>query len=197
MKETLANTDTLLELIKSGKPGRDKALYRLYKDDILRGKVKATVTKYGARKDDHDMLFNTALMQFVKTVIKNKSLEIKGTIHSYICGIAKYCWLNEVKKNHNRETADIDDQYDLATDHTPESLLIDSSKKEHINLILEKLGKNCKEVLLYWANGYSMKEIADMMDYKSDMMAKKKKYKCFKELLDFLEARPDLKNVLK
>ena len=50
---------------------------------------------------------------------------------------------------------------------------------------------------MHWANGYSMKEIAVLMDYKSDMMAKKKKYKCFKELLNYIEKHPEIKNVLR
>ena len=58
-------------------------------------------------------------------------------------------------------------------------------------------GKNCKEVLMLWAYGYKMKEIANIMNYKSDNMAKKKKYKCFKELLEFLEQNPEAKSALR
>ena len=105
--------------------------------------------------------------------------------------------MNKSKKEIRLRTEDIDDQYDISSDTTPESLLFDQTKIEQLNDLLGKLGKNCKEVLMYWANGYSMKEIAEMMGYKSDNMAKKKKYKCFKELLDYLEQHPEIKNTLR
>jgi len=91
----------------------------------------------------------------------------------------------------------IDDQYDLADDYTPETLLIDHSKKEIITTLLERLGRNCKEVLLHWANGYKMAEIADIMKYKSEGMVRKKKYQCFKELLSIIETNPQIKTILK
>lgn len=112
-------------------------------------------------------------------------------------GIARYIMLNDLKKTNRLRTEDIEDQKNIKTDHTPESLIIDQTKVEQLDQLLQKLGKNCKEVLLHWANGYSMKEIAVMMEYKSDMMAKKKKYKCFKEMLNYLEEHPEIKNVLR
>lgn len=183
--------------IRSGKAGRDEVIGILYYDEVLRNKIRMVINKYGGKTSDFEEVFNTALMQFVKTVIKNKDMVISNTLHSYICGIAKFVWMNKSKKENKIRTEDIDDQYDISSDTTPESLLLDQSKIENLNELLEKLGKNCKEVLMYWANGYSMKEIADLMGYKSDNMAKKKKYKCFKELLDFLEKNPEVKKALR
>jgi len=187
----------LISKIRSGKTGRDEVLISLYHDQILRNKIESVVLKYGGQHADKDSVFNTTLMQFVKTVIRKDDFSIQSTLHSYMTGIAKFTLLNEQKKNNKLRTEDIDDQYDIKTDHTPESLIINQSKVDQLNGLLQKLGENCKEVLMHWANGYSMKEIATMMNYKSDGMAKKKKYKCFKELLDYLEKHPEIKNVLR
>ena len=187
----------IVSKIRSGKAGRDEVLVSLYHDKVLRNKVEYVAAKYGGQKIDLDLIFNSTLMQFVKTVIKKKDFSIQSSLYSYMSGITKYILLNERKKNNQLRTEDIDDQYDIKADHTPESLIIDQSKVDQLNELLQKLGKNCKEVLMHWANGYSMKEIAVLMNYKSDMMAKKKKYKCFKELLDYLEKHPEIKNVLR
>jgi RNA polymerase sigma factor (sigma-70 family) len=187
----------IVSKIRSGKTGRDEVLVSLYHDKVLRNKIEHVAAKYGGQKMDLDLIFNSTLMQFVKTVINNKDFSIQSTLYSYISGITRFLMLNELKKSNKTRTEAIDDQIDIKADHTPESLIIDQSKVDQLHGLLQKLGKNCKEVLMHWANGYSMKEIAKMMDYKSDMMAKKKKYKCFKELLNYLEEHPEIKNVLR
>ena len=191
------DTSKILSKVRSGKAGRDEIITMLYNDQVLRSKIESIVMKYGGKKSDVHTIFNNVLIQFVKTVVKNRDLNIQSSLHAYLCGIAKFNWLNEYKKEEKHKTEDIDDQYDLSSDVTPESLLIKQGRLDLLKEVLLGLGRNCKEVLMYWANGYSMQEIADMMDYKSDMMARKKKYKCFKELLSYLEANPQIKTVLR
>lgn len=187
----------LLNLIRSGKEGRDAVIRKLYYDDSLINRIHGVIRKYGGKKEDFEEIFNTTLMQFVKSVVRNKDLEFSTDISSYLCGIAKYVWLGELKKRNKHHTFNIEDQFDLADDYTPETLLIDHSKKEIIHNLLHRLGHNCKEVLMYWANGYKMSEIAKLMNYKSEGMVRKKKHNCFKELLLTVENNPDVKKILK
>ncbi len=187
----------MLDRIRSGKEGRDAVISELYYDQSLINRIHGVLHKYGGKKEDFQDVFNTSLMQFIKSTVRNKELKFTSDIHSYICGIAKYVWLGELKKRGKYLTDNIDDQYDLADDFTPESLLINHSKKEIIANLLKRLGRNCKEVLMYWANGYKMSEIAELMNYKSEGMVRKKKHNCFKELLLMLEQNPDLKMILK
>ena len=153
--------------------------------------------KKGANSDDVETIFNTSLMQFMKTVVNNKEFEISTSIDSYIIGIARYVWYNELRQQIKNRSEEIEDQYDLSTDVTPESLVIDHSQKDIIAELLSYLGKNCREVLMYWANGYKMVEIAELVGYKSPNMARKKKYKCLKELLTFLDKNPHIKSILR
>ena len=70
-------------------------------------------------------------------------------------------------------------------------------KRNLISELLEKLGQNCKEVLMFWSQSYSMVEIAEKMEYKSPGMAKKKKQICMKELYVYLENHPEIVDTLK
>ena len=197
MLEINKDTEVITAKIRSGKVSRDEVIRKLYHDEVLRNKIRSVIKKYGGRESHFDYVFSRVLMQFIKTVVKNKEMIITTSLHAYLCGIAKYVWMNLSKKANKIHVEDVDDQYDIKSDTTPESLLLDHARIEGLNLLLEKLGKNCKEVLLLWANEYSMKEIAKVMNYKSDNMAKKKKYKCFKEVLDYLEKHPEIKKVLR
>ena len=62
---------------------------------------------------------------------------------------------------------------------------------------MNHLKSNCKQVLMYWAGGYNMSEIAQLVGYKSEGMARKKKCECYKELIVWLEAHPEYLNELK
>lgn len=197
LKKNDIDIELIISKIRSGKTGRDEVLVSLYYNQTLRTKVEHVAAKHGGQRVDFDMIFNSTLMQFVKTVINNRDFSIQSSLNNYMSGIARHIMLNDLKKTNRLRAEDIEDQKNIKTDHTPESLIIDQSKIDQLDQLLQKLGKNCKEVLMHWANGYSMKEIAELMDYKSDMMAKKKKYKCFKELLDYLEEHPEIKNVLR
>ncbi|MEM9546838.1 MAG: sigma-70 family RNA polymerase sigma factor [Bacteroidota bacterium] len=197
MLEINKDTDVIIAKIRSGKKGRDEVIERLYYDEVLRNKIRGVIRKYGAKESDFEDVLTTTLMQFVKTVVKNKEMQITSSLHAYLCGISKYVWMNHSKKANKIQVENIDDQYDIKSDTTPESLLLDHSRIDILNELLGRLGKNCREVLLLWANDYSMKEIAKAMNYKSDNMAKKKKYQCFKEVLDYLEKHPELKNILR
>lgn len=186
-----------IETIRSGKDGRDKVIGDLYGNAQIRSVVKSVVYKSGGKENHFDMVLNTTLMQFIKTVIKNEHIVITTSIKSYIGGIARFVILQELRLEKKTQTVEFDTQYDIKDSTNPESLIIDQSKKDLIKEILSQTGKNCKEVLMHWANGYKMKEIARMMSYKSEGMAKKKKHQCFKQLLEYLNDNPHIKSILR
>ena len=85
----------------------------------------------------------------------------------------------------------------MASGVTPEDLVIDFSQKKLIENLLSYLGRNCKEVLMYWANGYKMKEIAKLVGYKSEGMAKKKKHLCMDKLQKHIANNPSIIAILR
>ena len=184
--------------IRSGKAGRDRVLVRLYKDEKLRLGMRSVILKMGGTHENFNEIFSTTLMQFVKTVIQRPDLIIKNELNTYIIAIAKYVWLaNRRKEDKSYEGDDHRREEDDRWENCPESLVIKKEKILLLEGLMEKLGKNCKEVLIHWANGYRMKEIAEIMGYKSADMAKKKKYQCFKALLTYIENNPHVKSALR
>ena len=182
--------------IRSGKEGRDRVLIQLYKDEKLRIGVVNVVRKLGGTSEDFEDVFSTTLMQFVKTVINRPELTIKHQLNTYIISIAKYICMAQRKKNKNLNL-NYDMNNELDFEEGPESLVIIKEKIYLLHEVISSLGDKCKEVLMYWANGYRMKEIAKLMGYKSENMARKKKYKCFKALLIMMEKNPKIKSALR
>jgi len=187
----------IIQIIRSGEKGRNEIIRQLYKDDKLRGGIRSVTYKMGAKEDDFNDIFNTTLMQFIKTAINKKELVISSHLHTYIIGVAKNTWINIAREKGKFYTNDLEDFNDPVEYITPEKILIDEGNRTLLHEVLDKLGVNCKEVLILWASHYKMAEIAEIMTYKSADMAKKKKYQCYKKLLQIIEDNPGLRDILR
>ncbi|GLR16578.1 RNA polymerase sigma factor [Portibacter lacus] len=188
----------LLEQIRSGKDGRDKVVASLYHDQKLRNVISGYIKNRGGDETDVKSVFNLSLVQFVKTVVKNPNLEIKTSIYQFVFGIARHRWIDELESRSNKKTSELKEYHkEIKDDQKADDLIINFENKALLNDLLEKLRRNCKQVLMYWANGYSMEEIAKMLNYNSFKMAKKKKYECFKQLLKYLDQNPQIKMALR
>jgi RNA polymerase sigma-70 factor (ECF subfamily) len=53
---------------------------------------------------------------------------------------------------------------------------------------LSQIGNSCKELLLYWADGYSDKEIVNMMNYKTSDVVKTTRLRCLEKLRQLYQA---------
>lgn len=188
-------TEILLD-IRSGKAGRDRVLIQLYQDKKLRAGIASVIRNVGGSKENFDDIFTTTLIQFVKTVIKRPDMVIRNELNTYLISIAKYTCLANRKKQ-SKMTVSSELSKVMEWEDSPESLVVKKEKIHLLHELISSLGDKCKEVLMYWANGYKMKEIAKLMDYKSENMAKKKKYKCFKSLLLIMEENPQIKSALR
>lgn len=197
-KNTNFSTDQVLTKIRSGKEGRDLVLTHLYNDTKLSSGIKSVIYKMGGSEENFKDVFASTLMQFVKTVLQKPDLVIKHELNTYITSIARYLWLANKRKDskYSFQELPIEDS-DENWEDGPETLVLKKEKFFLLQELMDELGTNCKEVLMYWANGYKMKEIAELMNYKSADMAKKKKYQCFKALLSYLEENPNIKSALR
>ncbi|HKK88634.1 MAG TPA: hypothetical protein VJ917_07270, partial [Saprospiraceae bacterium] len=68
--------------------------------------------------------------------------------------------------------------------------------KEILQQLLSQLGDMCKQLLIYWAEGYKMKEIATKMHIVSDTAVRKRKHSCLKKLLAIVNQDEEIKTVL-
>ena len=181
--------------IRSGKKSRDKIISQFYHDTSLKNAIFKFVLQSGGTKEDANSIFNVSLVKFIKTVMKNEYLEIKGSLNGYILGIAKFSWYDEFSKKNKNKVVDWEHE-NVELSPSPENLIINLEKKELLHDLLDRMHKNCKEVLLHWANGFTMKKIASILNYKSFKMAKKKKHQCLKQLIEYVSNNPEIKEAL-
>lgn len=181
-------------LVRSGKDGRDKVIKMLYQNEQMRAKAIKYVTTNSGTKEDGLSVYCDSILTLVKQMATRRNWSITSSLDSYLAGIVRYTWLNDLRK---RKKASGIDEATAVEDNSALVTLITTDRHEYLHKTLDYLGDRCKEVLLLWANGYSMQEIADQCCYKSTDMAKKKKYQCLKGLIAFIERSPQVKERLR
>ncbi|HRG32133.1 MAG: sigma-70 family RNA polymerase sigma factor [Saprospiraceae bacterium] len=187
-----------VKAIRENESNRAQVIETLYKDVILRKSICTYVKNQSGTQEEAELVFDDVIVQFVKTGFSDHSSQLKGELNPYLMGIAKNLWYAELKKKSKIKNLDLTLHlnHELSEDQ-PEVLFLNQERYKVLKDLLDQLRSKCKNVLMYWANGYNMIEIAEKLNYQSEGMARKKKSQCFKELMDYLQSNPMIKNQLR
>lgn len=185
--------EDLLNYIRASAPKREAAVHYLLQDSKIESRILKFVLQNSGDKDDAKMIFHDAIIAFMKHIIKNPEFQLKQSHESYILGIAHNLWISKLRKRKLKLSSETPEELKLVDkENIAIDLLLKGELKDTLSTILSKMRQRCKEVLLYWADGYKMKEIAEMLGYKSEGMVRKKKSECLKELYTFLSNNQEL-----
>lgn len=178
--------DHLIFAIQSGGPQADKAimaLYSKYGNDV-RSAIHQVMSTFGyPHVDPGDILHDSFLIMLHK--IQQERVPV-SSVFAFWIGIARYQWMNHLKKmKFTNYVSDPPADYGQ-TDLTPESMVIFDERYKLLDKCLCKCGSRCKEILMMWLSDYSMGEIAERLHLSGPAMARKIKHECFKKLKKFV-----------
>ncbi len=181
-------------MMQSNSQQRDKALRHIYTAN--RERICSFIMSNSGSADEAKDIFQETVIAFYENV-RDQKFKGESAISTYLYSIARFKWLNQLKKN---KTRDFHHQ-ELETDEFDRSTLarmINEEEKAGILEVLTKLGDVCKKILiesLY--HNASMKEITAQGNFSSEQVVRNKKYKCLQKLKQLIVERPKLINVLK
>jgi len=182
------NTDSeYVAALRTGGLSRDRATDSLYRRDSK--KAVSTLQRYvGYNSSQHDEVRDLAQDAFVVMVEKicGKGYNDGSLLHFWI-GIAKGLLRNKVKRDARMNLTDDPMQFDGKDVESPESIMISQQQREFLDSKLDLIGEKCKRVLMMWARGYSMREITLELDFSSETMTRKTKFKCKQKLVVLFE----------
>jgi RNA polymerase sigma factor (sigma-70 family) len=184
--------------IRASAAEREEVVRRFAGDKKLREDIRAFVLQNKGNPDDGVMIFHDSIIAFVKRVFTDRDFQLTHSYRPYIFGIAKNLWLTQLKNNARLSLAHSTDR--ILEQVQEENLDLNLFKNERLELIrkiLDILKPNCRDVLMYWAGGYSMQEIADILGFPSEGAVRKKKYDCYKGLMEWLSQHPQFLEELK
>ena len=189
--------NTICENIRSGYESRTRAVHFLLNHTSIKKNIFHFVLQNKGDQVEAQSVFHDTIVAFVKYVFKHKDFQIETSLQAYLVQTAKNLWINELrKKGRIIETSELKDYDQLIDSNFALDEIILKENKNILSEILNKLAQNCKEVLMHWSAGYNMTEIASILNYKSEGMARKKKSQCMKQLYEFLAENPQIKKQL-
>jgi RNA polymerase sigma factor (sigma-70 family) len=184
----------LIKAIRGGGAARDAALQHLYLRPGLREAVFRHVLDHGGRREDAQDIFQESLVIFDRNLREGR-FEGKSALTTYFVAIAKWRWLT-VRRQQGRYTELDPIHFDGEVD-SPEQDALRAEQRELLQDALGRIGDRCKQLLTLYQLEYSMKEIAEQMQYESADVAKKEAYRCRLRLRDLLEKSPEWSHLLK
>ena len=173
---------SLIDRLRKGDVESLALLVEECKEVCLKHLVKKTTCNYEEAED----IFTEAVVVFGEKVVAGKVdnvINIKG----YMTGVCYNLWLNIYHKKQKEESRepDVERFFYEYMDHQPVDSI--SNMRERLYDIsaraIESLSKSCKEIITYfYLEERSMTDVADLMGFANEKVAKASKYKCFKKL---------------
>lgn len=182
----------ILEFIYKGLD--NQALAVIYKSSLP--KIRRYIVSNNGTEDDVKDIFQDTIVIFyrqIKTGKFNEGADIDG----FLFTIARNLYINHVKRYSSRNVKIGVWEEEDSTDDLLQQI-IGKEKDLLINKLFSELGKTCNEVLkLSVFNNSSMKEIAQIMGFSNENVAKTKSYKCRQRLSELVKNNKELKNYFK
>lgn len=152
--------------------------------------VNLLLSKTNCDRDTAENVFIEAVFTYKKKVTENNLPDRKIHISSYLYGICHNLWL----KSYASEKKLKDSAGDVARyfyEYLPDSINSISAKMYQENLLhvmqdsLKSMGDKCRSIIkLFYYEDKTMTEIAEIMNFKTSIVATTAKYRCFKEFRD-------------
>ncbi len=154
-----------------------KALYKKWPE------MKRFLATAGCHTVDAEDIFQEALLIYTR---KKEDTSFVLTVEPfyYVKNTCKLLWYNEARRQKKLPKTEL----------TNEEMELDDSwfqkemKIRNIEKALDKLGKQCQEILqLFYGLGWNMVDIASKIGLRNDKVAKAQKYRCLQKAKELTE----------
>jgi RNA polymerase sigma factor (sigma-70 family) len=182
------------DIISDLKKGNDNAVLTfLYKEVFP--KVKYYIKANKGNEEEAKDIFQDAVLIFYKKV-KQNTLEEPVNVTAYICLVSKNLWINRVKKI-NRTTEIQGEVYTEPEEDLLGNIIIEE-KRNALTGLMAQVGEECQKLMKYFIyDNMSMREIATLMGYSSENVAKTYHYRCKQKLVQLVMKNKAMVNLLK
>lgn len=176
-----SSDEEVLAGIRSGGEACNSALRYLYKVNLPM--VSRYITQNSGRAEDAQDKFQNAVIVFYEHVCEGR-FEGRSSIRSYLLAIVRNMWLNELKRkglNEKYTESLLPEAQDMPD--TPHAVFVSGEHAAVLDAVVQQLGEGCRNLVRWRFWQYKpMKEIAELMGYKNEQVAKNKQQKCLESL---------------
>jgi len=173
---------TNLELLNGILRNDTIVLQYIYKN--FYSKINFFIKKNNGDDDDANDIFQEAII-IIYRKLKANELVLDCTFETYLYSICRFLWLKQLEKR-KIEKENIKDNHEFNDEIYDDSLEKVSDLNERYRLYQKhfaNLGKDCQKILQLYFDKVPLKTIAQIMGFKSEKYAKKRKFSCKEYLI--------------
>lgn len=156
--------------------------------------VKYFIISNSGNEDDVKDIFQEALIIIFRKLTE-ECLEISCTFKTYLYSVCRLLWLKQLKKRKMKGEVSIDNEEFIELSDETRDLSEQTEKYKLYQKYFKKLSEDCQKVLTMSLEKTSLKKIAEVMGYKSEKYAKKRKYLCKEKLVNEIKKDPTFKEL--
>lgn len=183
---SIPGDDEIIRLIKENKPAKRQAENQLF--DRYTYFIKEGIIKYSLDEEEAFTAYSDTILNALNN-ISSSVFESRSSLKTYLYKIFQHKCVDLIrKKTTNKssihQTSQMADFLEMIGDRAKNVLqqLIEKNDKDLMRLKLKELGGNCRELLLFFAEGCKDKDIAVYMDYKGAEVVKTTRLRCLEKL---------------
>jgi len=150
--------------------------------------VKEAIHKYSLSDEDAFDLYSDTVISAIEKIASG-SFQGRSSLKTWLYSIFHNKYVDFLRKRSTNKssihhTLSMSDLLMEISDHTKTIIqkLVDKTDHEVLKQKLAQLGDSCRQMLMLWADGYSDKEIAGLMEYKTSDVVKTSRLRCLEKL---------------
>lgn len=177
-----------VKIIEGLKDRDTKVLDYVYENFYQQIKV-FVIKNSGSEEDAKDIYQDAILVIFKKASLEN--LTLSCSFSTYLYSVSRLLWLKQLEQKKQQK---------IIAEETDSFVELDTSiaeifeKNERYKLYqshFQKLSYSCQKILELFLAGVPLKEIANILGFKSDQYAKKRKHQCKEKLIGSIRTDPE------
>ena len=178
-----------INIINGVRDQDDKILNWLY-DNYFQS-VRNHVLNNSGSDDDVSDVFQDAIIVLYNQITEDK-LRLTSDLKGYFFGIARNVWNSQLRKK--QKTIEL--EFDLPDEEETEDQS-DPTLERIISRVFQLLKPDQQMVLNLFSDGLSYEEIAEKLNLKNEVYARRKKYLCKEALLELVKEDPEYQEYLR
>jgi len=150
--------------------------------------IKEAIHKYSLSDEDAFDLYSDTVISAIEKIASG-SFQGRSSLKTWLYSIFHNKYVDFLRKRSTNKssihhTLSMSDLLMEISDHTKTIIqkLVDKTDHEVLKQKLAQLGDSCRQMLMLWADGYSDKEIAGLMEYKTSDVVKTSRLRCLEKL---------------
>ena len=181
------------EIIQGLKNKDTKVLDFIYENFFYQ--IKVFITKNKGTEEDARDIYQDALLVIFQKLIKEE-IALSCSFNTYLYSVCRLLWLKQLERKRQNKTVTEDAGIYIELDNSVLQMFDTNERYSIYQEHFKKLSFSCQKVLELFLAGIPLKEIANILGFKSEIYARKRKHMCKEKLVESIKTDPRYKTII-